>query len=182
MHGDLHPRPDDHLVVPRPLHQQRLHHGQRHRSRVRAATAANFEHNFGHYYGQIFHLSSSKSRLSRSRWSTLVQIPLIPEGYQPQCWMVSKSRPIPKASLAHKTQWIIFQYYSRMRRGRGKHFTHTTISYHTGLGNLSSSGMCVTGLSDLGPSGENQQTFRLILIFDIIRKRKYIFYQHYSSI
>ena len=35
----------------------------------RAATAANFEHNFGHYYGQIFHLSSSKSRLSRSRWS-----------------------------------------------------------------------------------------------------------------
>ena len=70
----------------------------------RAATAANFEHNFGHYYGQIFHLSSSKSRLSRSRWSTLVQIPLIPEGYQPQRWLVSKSRPIPKASLAHITQ------------------------------------------------------------------------------
>ena len=42
VHGDLYPRPDDHLVVPRPLHQQRLHHGQRHRSRVRAATAANF--------------------------------------------------------------------------------------------------------------------------------------------
>ena len=103
----------------------------------RAATAANFEHNFGHY-DQIFHLSSSKSRLSRSRWSTLVQIPLIPEGCRTQRWLVSKSRPIPKASLVHITQEIIFQYYSRMRRGRGQHFTHTTIPHLTGLGNLSS--------------------------------------------
>ena len=173
MHGDLDPRPDDHLVVPRPLHQQRLHHGQRHRSRVRAATAANFVTTsviIMAKYSIFHHQSLDCLGLDGPRWSRF------------HSWLVSESRPIPKASLAHKTQWIIFQYYSRMSRGRGQHFKHTTISYHTGLGNLSSSGMCVTGLSDLVPSGKNQQTFRLMFLFVIKRKRKYIFYQHYSSI
>ena len=184
MHGDLHPRPDDHLVVPRPLHQQRLHHGQRHRSRVRAATAANFVTTsviIMAKYSIFHHQSLDCLGLDGPRWSrfhSFQKVINLNVGW----FLNHKSRPIPKASLAHKTQWIIFQYYSRMRRGRGQHFTHTTISYHTGLGNLSSLGICVTGQSDLVPSGKNQQTFRLMFLFVIKRKRKYIFYQHYSSI
>ena len=137
MHGDLDPRPDDHLVVPRPLHQQRLHHGQRHRSRVRAATAANFVTTsviIMAKYSIFHHQSLDCLGLDGPRWSrfhSFHKVINLNVGW----FLNHKSRPIPKLCVScsqNTVDYFPILLENEERSGPTFHTYHNFIPHWTG--------------------------------------------------